>query len=689
MHKVRDEHDELADLLRAFDRRAPERYIRAPWLQNAFDEPVWTVDLGSALKIDWRVAVGRLGSLVDPANVTLWTTFRSWLILQTHTDLTGGRPMRLNAARLALKRVLISIDYFLLHADALLLDRAGFAALTTNDLKALIATYASSSHYLISIYAWPHRLATYLRQHCAELSDRQIAETIVQQPLIDIPPAEGGRLTGLSDDELRRARAWLYRQRLYKSGRDTSYRWSPRLRGVVASIYSNTVWARHARFLLPHELCLGPDHAFQREYPRTPVRESTDPRMSRHELLPFVATLDSLRLLQAQGLTVPPLDALTRELGLSLKELGRVRTLPYDGVMAVLQSAITLVMTQGKALVDSYLALARAAVECRQSIAMFLHNHDIGPYLTESVQQWGVCCWTIRPQRTGLPQRRYKTPKAHYFAQLRQNAGLWDALRVLYGAIALILGLLMARRQGELLDLVAGDCLDATRTRLVFRNRKSGFQEYREREARPIPSVAVEMILLLEYLQTELIAMGALKAYTYLFAAPARSGPALLCQGGHAHHYNETLDLLCDWAQSPRDHSGARCYIRQHQLRRFFAMLFFWGAGFGGMDVLRWFLGHTDAQHLWHYITEATPGQTLRSVAAEWVAYSVVHANPASERLAAAVAQHFGTADFSIIETPVLLDYLEGLLADGQLVVEPQFLDHGRRYRIAVVLTPR
>ncbi|OJY97859.1 MAG: hypothetical protein BGP25_00005 [Lysobacterales bacterium 63-13] len=118
-------------------------------------------------------------------------------------------------------------------------------------------------------------------------------------------------------------------------------------------------------------------------------------------------------------------------------------------------------------------------------------------------------------------------------------------------------------------------------------------------------------------------------------------------------------------------------------------MLFFWGGGFGGLDTLRWFLGHTDAEHLWHYITEFTPGATLRSVSAEWTVYAVKHATVEAELLGAELAEHFGTTDFSIIEEVTLQSYVEDLIESGRLIVEPQFLDGGRRHRIAVVLKPR
>lgn len=51
-----------------------------------------------------------------------------------------------------------------------------------------------------------------------------------------------------------------------------------------------------------------------------------------------------------------------------------------------------------------------------------------------------------------------------------------------------------------------------------------------------------------------------------------------------------TTNIFYDFTEVECE-NNKRFYMRQHQLRRFFAMAFFWGNGFGSMDTLRWFLG--------------------------------------------------------------------------------------------------
>jgi hypothetical protein len=153
--------------------------------------------------------------------------------------------------------------------------------------------------------------------------------------------------------------------------------------------------------------------------------------------------------------------------------------------------------------------------------------------------------------------------------------------------------------------------------------------------------------------------------------------------------YNQNLDLFCDWAEVPLDSAGRRFYLRQHQLRRLFCMLFFWGNSFGGLETLRFFLGQTDPAHLYNYITESTPGAVLRGAAAEWATYHIQHGQPESDELSEELFETFGTRDFEVLDSDTLQSYLELLMEEGRLSIEPEFLDGGKRYRIAVRLKSR
>lgn len=686
-----DELGELEALLAPFEPAPGPRYRSAPWLKRPFDSHVWVIDCGTRFEVDWRVSLpgGRL--LTSPRHTELWEVLRSWLVARTHVDTTGGRLHSPFSERNALSRILHWIDYILLRADELGVAAHGLRGLSTNDLRAMVATVAGSRSSISSVYQWPSRLTEYLRRQISAITEGCVEKARRSHPdlLLGIPEGSD-RTTLLDNEEIIKARAWLHGRGLYDF-RDNGFRQSPSNAFFARELYAHTVAGRSLPLPLVRELCIGPDYNFHREYPRAPVFSAGRTTMTSRELSAYVDCLRPLELLRQEGLGAPSVD--TEDLRPAMRSAasepaGRYRTLPHSVVFGTLRSAIEYAIQFGDALVDSFLSVSDAAARTGEDPYAFSLKHDIKPYLTAKCLELGVRRYTFEPLNSGIQGGPPKLSKFEWFRQLRSNCGLYEAILVLYGAIQLVTGAVMARRVGELIDLRAGTSLDDSGTRLVFENRKSGVADLRDSEARPIPPVAARFLALLERLQDGLIRIGTLTKRTSLFSAPRKSGPDPMTRLG-PKSYCDALDMFCDWTETPLDGEARRYYVRQHQLRRFFAMLFFWGGGFGGMDTLRWFLGHTDVASLWHYITESVPGATLRSVAAEWAAYGVRHATKEAELLAAELAEHFGTSEFATLEEEALVLHLEDLMAEGRLSIEPQFLDGGTQYRIAVVLRPR
>ena len=109
----------------------------------------------------------------------------------------------------------------------------------------------------------------------------------------------------------------------------------------------------------------------------------------------------------------------------------------------------------------------------------------------------------------------------------------------------------------------------------------------------------------------------------------------------------QRLDLFCDYFETPiiktSDDDFSRIYFRQHQFRRFFAMLFFWSKVDSQLDALRHFLGHTDMEHLYHYISESESGEVLNGVkATALVDKAIQNQLDNLEELNVALAERFG-----------------------------------------------
>ncbi|WP_342316312.1 hypothetical protein [Lysobacter sp. FW306-1B-D06B] len=677
--------------LRAFLPGITHQYRSAPWLED-YESEVWNVLLHYHFTIDWRIPVGQDGELLtSPKHAELWTTLRSWLVLQTHRHAAGRVDYAPKAAYNSLRCVLVVIDYLLINAETSGLARFGLAGLSANYWHALVSTIIEEGNNDISVYRWPKLLTIWLRQKTESLTEEEVAATIAKQTDLSDCRNIDSRMTQLTDAEVVRARVWLWNAGLYKEQRQNADgRYTPNIAALARMLYPHTLAGHNGRFGVPQELLIGERSTRTRELPISKKVVTPERGWTRAYGTKFATTVSTLALLNREGFVAPEFDReelLATGRSVEARAAGRHRTLPCSVVFHGLNRAIEYVVMHGEDLVDSFVSLARRAHITGRSITTYADLNDITPHLTWGARQLGVTRWSVDRTSEGSVLTR-DLPANDYFQQLRDNVGLWDCMQVLGGACKVVVGSLMARRLKELSDLEAGNCLDASGTRLIFHKGKSGHGTYREREARPIHPIGARCVKLLEGMQSLLVHAGALNAYSGLFRAPGiASGAGVLTSNKHASRYYENVDLFCDYAQMPCDHAGARYYIRQHQLRRWFAMMFFWGNSFGGVETLRWFLGHTDQQHLYYYITESTPGTVLLSVSAEWAVEAMRRSAPETDSLAAAVLEHFGATSFHVLEHDVVEAYVSGLLEERKVAIEPVFLDRGRACRIAVRLS--
>lgn len=268
-----------------------------------------------------------------------------------------------------------------------------------------------------------------------------------------------------------------------------------------------------------------------------------------------------------------------------------------------------------------------------------------------------------------------KTPD-NYFSRIRNNESDYHLLKIYYGVVQFVIGALMARRQSELLNLKAFDCLDSTESFLIFNRSKSTKNLYgiRDNYKLPIDKLVVDMIKNLQKIHVACNHKG------FLFNVPNHSTHKIPSTHDR-DQYNNRLDMFFDYIETPLiDHK--RLYIRQHQLRRFFAMSFFWGSGFGSLDTLRWFLGHTDVKHVYNYITESVSGDVLNSVKSQYVAENINK----YDSLLTFIKDKYHTQSIDILDTNTLTEYINEMLEQNLIEIDPEFLidNHKNEYAIIV-----
>lgn len=677
--------------LNDFTPTAVNPYRHSRFLESDFEAPVWRLRIGKTPMdpINFAVILEDGSYLTDAKHRTLLEVFKSWICVHDHPSASGGRLASGAGARHKVQRTLHLIDHLLLNPGQFNLSEHGLMAMSSNDMRGVLIELGSGPRVAETLYGWSRRLSYLLREKGSQLAPEFVSEILSQVSELSARPNED-EVLGLSPDELIRARVWLWTHGYYRRrSTENSYGWHVDTARLCNDLYSNTLYGGQPKPFVP-ELFLPDSTMYLRERQRIPVNslDEEDLPTQRH-ISAYIEVIRPLELLALAKLQVPLsiLHALEEPIAgilFSVKAPGRFRTLPQEVVLSSLRKSVEFLLAHGDTIVEGYRQVLLHWKRSGLSFMQFTRDDSFSGALPESLRGLGVMQWSIRPLPEGRKSVKIVSP-ANYFGQLRANVGLYELLQVLYGASFFVVGVLSARRSGEL-DELPQECLDTTSTRLIFFNRKSAEGDMREREARPIPQLAVHVIDLLRRVAAAAREIGSSQRMPLLFSAPSRTR-GLPSATSESVDSDKLLDVFCDYVQTPVDEEGRRHYIRQHQLRRFFVILFFWGGAMGGLDTLRWFLGHTDVEHLWHYISESVPGAVLRNVKAQFAVGQVLKDAPDAANLSDVLEAYYCTRDFSVLDAEELNQYVEELLLDGAVSVEPEFINlpTGKSFRILIL----
>lgn len=681
------------------------RFLRsAEWVNSKFDEPVWATHIGRNGKrdtiIDFRVRLDDGLLLTHPKHQNLLETIKSYLCLSSHSLTAGGIQLSQSTIAHRVHTAIGIIDYFLLRASRFQLASHGFKLITPHEITEFIAVLASGQYLKNNIYAAREELRDFLRLKINQVTEQQIKSVISKVPGIAILDSSDEYSLGLSESEIITARIFLWINGNYKgvpikAGSDGhsffTHQVSPN--SLYSEIYrERTLVTPKCRCLALDELHFSPSERIIREYPMvSSMVLLDDPLPSENGIDTYLQGLKRMELLELYGmdhishhaLSVLDNKAFIRQL--EMKAQGRYRSLPQDVIFSSFRNAVEFYFDMGRLIIDGYVALAQEA-DSRKCRLTDLSSTDIEGLIPKTLNDIGVKVWDLTTDFRG---REQGGGSITFFKRFRANEGLLQLIEVLYGAIWIILSALSARRSGELIDLMATTCLvkKSHGYYLQFALRKRNFGKIREQVLRPIPNIAALCIQSLKDLHQNLSLLSSATASDRLFSKPRHREVGLA--GMSLMDATKVLNRFSDYFETQLSSDGRRYYIRTHQMRRFFAMTFFWNGGFGGLDTLRWFLGHTNLEHIYHYITETVPGEVLRRVSAEYASEALVSGQSNSKSLGAFLEARYGVSSFSIMQSDEVADYIEDLIIEGILKIEPVFFDtpSGRRYEILFKIT--
>lgn len=669
-----------------------EKYRQVAWLLCDFDDPVWIYTFGfkEPKFLDWNVTLDDGKSLLNSKHRGLLDSFKYWLTIVTRPkDGSSSAANSLKTQQIQFSNVIRYIDHFLDNSAHYELSVHGLSALSRDDLKAILEKIAAKRETAESLFDWSGRLSKYLMAELKKTDQSEIAETLNYNPdLYNFSHVENEKnYLDIPNESIPAIRALLLNRGLYES-RDKGL--VPNSVKLSAAIYPNTLRikgeAKHSFSVLevPKE-----GGAYKREYPAVPVstRDDSD-LMSQLNYRVYKENLYAMGKLHDIDVAAPDVEELIEiaRYQPSVNAMGRFRTLPSSVIFGAVRNGIELHLEYGKAIIDSYISLSTYCVE-NDVTPTSLTDAKLTSLLDPALHNLGVCKLGLSARKPGTgPSYVRKNESSTHYKNLRELPGLVEIMSIYIGSVQLVVGALMARRMGELGDLVAGQCLDVTKKWLIFENRKStrALMGLRQTEARPIEPIASSMVEQLERLQAALLELGVIDELTNLFATPPITGELRLSYSGKST-YHRNFDIFCDYFETALSADNRRYYIRQHQLRRFFAMLFFYSSSFGGLETLQWMLGHTDREHVWRYITETSDGAALRGPKAQFVAENIQHnGSQHYTELAALIEDRFGTDEFHLVDLQEMEDYIVSLMEEGKIEIEPEFFEdeNGKQMRI-------
>ena len=272
---------------------------------------------------------------------------------------------------------------------------------------------------------------------------------------------------------------------------------------------------------------------------------------------------------------------------------------------------------------------------------------------------------------------------------IRNNESLCELYSVLIGSCQYLTGIITARRQDELISLASSGNLSPNKNpfeeggenieyNLIFKLRKSGNggkSSTNKSIERPITASLAKIIWRLEVFNEAAISLGLFKGETLSLFNNLDARMCILTKS-NVNTFNAHLDSICDYFETPfvKMSNGElrRQYVRQHQLRRFFALLFFWQKRFQGLEALRWMLGHTDMSHLYHYISSNEVGDILNGVKATVIVQGILNKDGELEKLKS-IGELKETLAKKYNAGAVIIDELENVidLADDEDITIP------------------
>lgn len=680
-----------------FDERKPY------WLLNDFTAPVWELDLGNdrehgRVTIKWNSVTLSDGELLtSQKHLPLLNAFKLWVTAIDNPLENGGKRMKKKATiKPVVHRVILLINGLLLLEDKINLAERHLSGATEDFWLSILVRVAQQDSVYDALFDYTQHVKALLRCKLVTVSDKQVEDFTRRYPFItrDIPNHE--QVLGLTPDERARACCWLDSIGFYQESKVFHRQGQGQV--LYHYLFKGKIIPRSGKGLPSFEELWLKDRDNHREFHAVPNIDSSEGASNR-TLEVYIEALRLLSVVHGKSeASQLPLGAI-KDVKISrilqhsrVKSPNRTVTLPASFVFDLMRECYEFVLENQKSILDSVVNVLRDGVS-KSTLAGSNPNYRLvnsehntigserGVWLKvdaiarvdESLRHLGV---------KAIEKFRHNDQDRHL--RIRNNESLFALFDILQGAIQILVGIIMARRQEEMVLLQSQGNLvpninpyspegQKAHYSIVFNAKKTGIGGKRSQNAkvkRPIVRTVACFIWQLEQFNIRLTELGLCKGKLSLFNHLNQK--RLKLSKITPITFNAHLDAVCDYFQTSLVRYGngelRRFYVRQHQFRRFFAMLFFWSKGFDGLDALRWMLVHTDVQHLYHYITESETGAVLNGAKASVLVQGLkdktkeIKTMANIDKLEALISQRYGVEN----QGAVLISTLSHAIEDYQ-----------------------
>ncbi|MEZ8493470.1 hypothetical protein AB6C81_14625 [Vibrio splendidus] len=650
------------------------------WLHSKFTDETWVLKLEA---LNWTkilrfsdINLDDGEPLTSSKHSPLLLAFKYWLVSLDNPLFTGGKPIKPSTFRVKVQLSLTFINTLLVFSPELKLSRKHLEVLNRDTIMDILLRL-SKHGIAVGAYAFHKKLTQFLLDKIVTISDEDADSFGFEYPhvLRNLTPAE--TTLKLTLNERLKACCWLAQNGFYAhpKGRKIFYP-APNSRLIAKELYEGVILGlddfrtknvadleifepkRNTEYRCLPNVELGDEHGRSERVldKYLPVLKTLVPITS----LPAVSSFNSDPLFEIEPKDLRALLILTKQ--------GRTKTLPSDIVFKAIRDAFEFSFEFADDIFDSMANMLINVPKNKQIAKGNSKTTTLKVYKDEGFKKFISKSLTDK----GVSRLCVDSGSCR-FEQLRSNEVLLDLYHILISSIQILVGTLMARRNAELNELPATNNITSihktinqkngtdinqdAEVRVVreyflkFKNRKSGSggrHAEREELERTIPKSIAELVLKLEAFNTALIDAGVFsRGKLRLFNSLSTTNLKIVADLTTTS--NQRLDLFCDYFETPiikiNDDDCRRIYFRQHQFRRFFAMLFFWSKVDSQLDALRYFLGHTDMEHLYNYISESESGEVLNGVkATALVDKAIQNQLDNLEELNVALAERFGVA---------------------------------------------